>query len=91
MTMFYVTFDLVEDLRIRFLSNYWRLCHTLTINLLFISISVSADLIGNFYNENRRLVLDAVNPIYVSSAAEYFAGMLNKVLSKVPAKEFVAE
>jgi hypothetical protein len=57
---------------------------------LFIKI-VAADLIANFYNENPRAVMDAINPIFVETATELYRVVLDQVLAAIPAKEWLPE
>ncbi|XP_025834588.1 uncharacterized protein LOC108734132 [Agrilus planipennis] len=49
----------------------------------------AADLITTFFNENPRRVLDAINPIYVESAAQFYGQMFNSILSTIPASELL--
>lgn len=50
-----------------------------------------ADLINNFYNENPRLVMDAINQIYVEYTQKFFRSEFNKALSGIPARELLPE
>ncbi|KAK9888493.1 hypothetical protein WA026_000744 [Henosepilachna vigintioctopunctata] len=50
-------------------------------------LQFGADLISNFFNENPRVVFDAVNPIFVEFSADLFKAVGNQILAKLPAKE----
>ncbi|GJQ84874.1 hypothetical protein Trydic_g492 [Trypoxylus dichotomus] len=54
-------------------------------------LQFAADIIANFYNENPRLVMDAINPIYVEYARDFFQDEINKGLYNIPAKELLPE
>ncbi|XP_022919099.1 circadian clock-controlled protein daywake-like [Onthophagus taurus] len=54
-------------------------------------LQFAADLIANFYNENPRLVMDAINPIYVQYTADFFRNEFNKGLINIPAKDLLPE
>ncbi|KAJ3654888.1 hypothetical protein Zmor_014041 [Zophobas morio] len=54
-------------------------------------LQFGADLIANFYNDNPRRVMDAINPIFVETATELYRVVLDQVLSAVPAKEWLPE
>ncbi|KAK9721659.1 hemolymph juvenile hormone binding protein (JHBP) [Popillia japonica] len=54
-------------------------------------LQFAADTIANFYNENPRLVMDAINPIYVEYARDFFQEEINKGLYNIPAKELLPE
>ncbi|XP_044268728.1 uncharacterized protein LOC123013922 [Tribolium madens] len=54
-------------------------------------LQFGADLIANFYNENPRRVMDAVNPIFVETATDLYRVILNQVLATIPAKELLPE
>ncbi|KAJ3633805.1 hypothetical protein MTP99_010730 [Tenebrio molitor] len=54
-------------------------------------LQFAADLIANFYNENPRAVMDAINPIFVETATELYRVVLDQVLAAIPAKEWLPE
>lgn len=54
-------------------------------------LQFGADLITNFYNENPRRVMDAVNPIFVETAAELYRVIADQILAHVPAQEWLPE
>ncbi|XP_019867007.2 uncharacterized protein LOC109595997 [Aethina tumida] len=54
-------------------------------------LQFGADLIANFYNENPRRVMDAVNPIFVESSNELFRVVMDQILATLPASEWVPE
>ncbi|CAH1163964.1 unnamed protein product [Phaedon cochleariae] len=49
----------------------------------------AADLISDFFNENPRRVLDAVNPIFIEYANELFAAVADQTLAALPASEWL--
>ncbi|XP_017780270.1 PREDICTED: uncharacterized protein LOC108565358 [Nicrophorus vespilloides] len=54
-------------------------------------LQFSADLITNFYNENPRLVMDAINPIFNDYSNKVIRQEIDNYLAKVPADEFLPE
>jgi len=54
-------------------------------------LQFSADLIANFYNENPRLVMDAINPIYTDYSSKVIAQEIDNLLARIPAKELLPE
>lgn len=51
----------------------------------------AADLITDFFNENPRRVLDAVNPIFIDFSDSFMRKEFDKVLAKLPASEWLPE
>ncbi|KAK4879327.1 hypothetical protein RN001_007473 [Aquatica leii] len=51
----------------------------------------AADLIANFYNDNPRRTMDALNPLYVETATNFLKEIIEQGLAKVPAEEFLPE
>ncbi|RZC39115.1 circadian clock-controlled protein [Asbolus verrucosus] len=54
-------------------------------------LQFGADLIANFFNENPRRVMDAINPIFVETATDLYRVVLDQILASVPAKEWLPE
>ncbi|CAH0558259.1 unnamed protein product [Brassicogethes aeneus] len=54
-------------------------------------LQFGANLISDFYNENPRRVMDAVNPIFVESSNELFRVVMDQILATIPAKEWLPE
>ncbi|KAF5299973.1 hypothetical protein FQA39_LY11346 [Lamprigera yunnana] len=50
-----------------------------------------ADLIANFYNDNPRRTMDAINPLYVETLTDFFKIIIEQGLAKVPAAELLPE
>lgn len=57
----------------------------------FLIKMILADLITNFFNENPRRTLDAVNPFYIETSKDFYSAILKDGLSKVPANELLPE
>lgn len=51
----------------------------------------AADLIAEFYNENPRRVMDAVNPIFIETSNDLFQAVIDQVLGNLPASEWIPE
>nr|XP_023014639.1 circadian clock-controlled protein-like [Leptinotarsa decemlineata] len=49
----------------------------------------AADLITEFFNENPRRVLDAVNPIFIEWTKDFFIEMSDEILATLPASEWL--
>lgn len=50
---------------------------------------VTVDVLENFFNENDRLVLDTVNPLFASSSSDFFKAALEEGLRRVPADQLL--
>ncbi|KAL1490581.1 hypothetical protein ABEB36_013251 [Hypothenemus hampei] len=54
-------------------------------------LQFGADMISNFFNQNPRVVLDTVNPIFVESANQLFKVVANQILANLSVSEWFGE
>ncbi|XP_056647763.1 uncharacterized protein LOC130452479 [Diorhabda sublineata] len=54
-------------------------------------LQYAADLISNFFNENPRQVLDAINPLFIQYAEVYARKEMDRILATVPASAWLPE